>query len=272
MPSAARTTRTRGARIGSAEREQLRAIDDGLADLQHRAGQATHRLRGPLAQILAAHTAHPASAYVAVHGDDAWAHALRALLANLRSDECALVTDLARPDSNLCALRLGEDPQAYLVRLITHGRSLLQILARPAPLKLPNLHLLLASPRLSPTQKAMALLAEIPTAAAIVSHDLFGGARPGDASTFYLRAGRHSDTGQDAVVDHRSDRYVRPPKPVADPAQLVALLNARPVLADAYAATSQMRDALRVANDPSADGADLVHAQMHLLLVSAALD
>ena len=272
MPSAARATRTTGARIAPAERERLRAIDDGLAHLQHRASQAVHPLRGPLAEILAAHAAHPASAFVAAHGDDAWAHALRALLASLRPDESALVGDLARPDADLRALCLGEDPQAYLTRLITHGRGLLPLLVRPAPLKLPNLHLLLASRRLSPTQKAMALLAEIPTAAAILSHDLFGGARPGDASIFYLRAGRHSDTGQDAIVDQRTDGYVRPPKPVADLAQLVALLNARPVLADAYAATSQMRDALRAANDPNADGAELVHAQMHLLLVSAALD
>lgn len=267
MASATRITRATGSRIGLAERAELRAIDDGLADLQRRAGKAAHRLRSPLAEILAAHAAHPASAFVAAHGDDAWAQALRALLASLRPEERALVTDLARPHTDRRALRLGEDPQAYLERLIMDGRSLLHLLLQPTPLKLPNLHLLLASPRLSPTQKAMALLAEIPTAAAIVSHELFGGARPGDASTFYLRAGRHSDTGQDAIIDHRTDRYVRPPKPVADPAQLVALLNAQPVLADAYAATSQMLDALHAANDPSANGAELVHAQMHQILL-----
>lgn len=255
-------------RLSNAVIARLRRIDDQLATLEALVRASGADAPAPLAEILAAYDARPMPPSNDAEYADGWAYAIKAMLGGLSEPQRALVEDLADPESGLCALRLGQDSQAYLTLQFGHGRSVLNLLARPAPDALPELHQLLGGRALTAAQKMMWALAEDGSAAAVISHHLYGGAAPGDASLFYVREGRHTESGHDEVVDHRTGLTVHAPQATISPHRLVAMLNQQPTVAQAYAATSQMVDYLRVIQVPALAAAEIAHAQVHQVLVA----
>jgi hypothetical protein len=269
---AATKPQARRIRMSEGSLSFARRIDDALAYFLKRSHQAAHTIRDPLAGILAAYEARTIPEPHDVVEGDAWALGILAMLDTLPMASASLVKDLADERPMMRAMILTDDPRAYVVAQVSSGRAVFEMLIRPEPRFLPSLHSMIASPHLSPAQKAECLLIANAEAATVLSQHLYGGAGLGETDRFYVRGGRHTDDRAPVIIDRSNDRPIRPPVPIVQLDRLAAILNDQTDLADAYAATSRMVDVMRAGQSPSLPAALAVHGQMHAVLLASLLD
>ena len=161
----------------SAEQDAIETLDFEICEIQGRIGHRPSSVYG-LAGLVLAQYARLKEYGAGPIGPDTRDHRFVACLADLPEEARAAVADLAGSPSLRRAMITADDPVSYLQAQFTDGWFVLNAWSWID--SLPDLRTALQEPgRLTP--------ALCQTLAPQVSHVVYGGARPGDESAFYVR-------------------------------------------------------------------------------------